>query len=458
MYLALLLELACRERSTWATRLHIVASAAIAFLLGGASEMFLAFEFAYLTLAIAFIIVFLSSPIRRRILVLFLAGWVGTICALLVHLNSPGLRIRVAEFEEGPAVEQIRGTSEPLRRTLDSIFQYLTHAEAFAGFMLLFGLGLTVTLILYPPIKANVRNRPHTLSRLPIWLCLLVQLFFVPILWTHVSDLPQIAGRFSYAFSTVVAINLGAVVLLLFTLTWRKRIDGLLRTKPNGLMMYSFVVLLCVVALFLMTQLRSIHIKAYTYLLISALTLLGALAMQLSHIVADRRAKQFALPAALSYIMLVAVTAAVAGATIYARGWIAPRGLAPIAYMHVVIGLIWGAYIAFLVQRSRAMSGADQRWITMNGAIGLVLVLAVSAGITFGHAKQIPDFAAFARDWDARHQQLIQARDRGIRHVEVPPLEFNLGRFLLDKQVTAKIEKNCVEQYYHLETFNIVQP
>ena len=33
--------------------------------------------------------------------------------------------------------------------------------------------------------------------------------FFVPILWTHVSDLPLVAGRFSYAFATVVAANAG---------------------------------------------------------------------------------------------------------------------------------------------------------------------------------------------------------------------------------------------------------
>ena len=457
MYLALLLELACRDRSSLATGLATVASAAIAFVLGGASEMFVAFKFTYLTLALLFIVVFLASSIRRRFLILFLAGWLGTLAALFVHVISPGLGIRVAYIEDGSTVEQVRAAPELLKRTLNTTFQYLTHTESFAGFMLLFGLGLCATLILYQPSRTALKDRPKTSARLPIWLCLLVQLSFAPLLWTHVSDLPQVAGRFSYAFSTVVAINLAATSLLIFALMWRKRIDALLRTWRNGLMMCSTFVLLGVAALFFMTQLRSLHIKAYTYLLISSLSFLGALALQLSYVVADRRAKEFALPATLSYIVLIATTAALATGSLYGRGWVTPRGLAPIAYVHVISGLIWGAYIAFLIQRAWATPGADLRWITLQAAIGLVLVITVSVGIAFGHVKQIPDFAAFARDWDARHQQLIQARDSGIREVEVPPLEFNLGRFLMDKVVTEIIEKDCAERYYNLDAIDIIQ-
>ena len=457
MYLALLLELACREWSSWATGFHIVASAAIAFVLGGASEMFVAFEFTYLTLAIAFIIVFLASSNRRRFFVLFFAGWLGTIIAIFVHLSSPGLRSRVAETESWSTIEPVRMASELLNRTLDSTIQYLTHTEAFAGFMLLFGLGLTATLILYRPTSTPVQNRPRTSTRWPFWLCLLVQLCFVPILWTHVSDLPQVAGRFSYGFSLVVAINLAAIALFMFALMWRKRIDALLRARPSSLMLCTTFALLCVVVLFFMTQVRSIHIKADSYLLTSLLTYLGALALQLSHSIADRRAKRFALPAALSFIVLVATATVLASSSLYALGWVAPRGLPAIAYTQVLSGLIWGAYIAFLIQRARAISGADQRWITLHGAIGLVLVVTLSVGIALGHARQIPDFAAFARDWDARHQQLLQARDSGIRDVAVSPLKFNLGAFVIGKRVADFVENKCVPQYYNLDTVEIIQ-
>ena len=457
MYLALLLELACREWSSWATRLHIVASAAIAFVLGGASEMFVVFEFTYLTLAIAFILLFLASSIRRRFFVLFISGWLGTIIAIFVHFNSPGLHSRVAATESWSTIEPIRTASKVLQSTLDSTLHFLTHTEAFAGFMLLFGLGLTATLILYRPTSAPVQNRALSSSRRSFWLCLLVQLFFVPILWTHVSDLPQVAGRFSYGFSTVVAINFAAVALSMFALIWRKRIDALLRASRNSLMICSTFTLLCVVVLFLMTQLRSIHIKADAYLLVSLLTVLGALALQLSHCIADRRAKWFALPATLSFIVLIATAAALAGALLYARGWVPPRGLAAIAYTQVLIGLIWGAFIAFLIQRARAISGADQRWIALQGAIGLVLVVTLSVAISLGHAKQIPDFAAFARDWDARHQQLLQARDSGIREVEASPLKFDLGAFVIGKYVAHFVENKCAPQYYNLDAINIIQ-
>ncbi len=457
MYLALLLELACREWSSWATGLHIVTSAAIAFVLGGASEMFVLFEFTYLTLAIAFIILFLTSSIRRRFFVLFLAGWLGSIAAVFVHLNSPGLRGRVATTESWSTIEPIRRASDLLTRTLESTVQYLTHTEALAGFMLLFGLGLTATLILYRPSRTPVQNRPLTSARWPFWLCLLVQLSFVPILWTHVSDLPQVAGRFSYGFSTVVAINLGATALFVFALIWRKRIDALLRARRNSLMLCSTFVLLCVAVLFLMTQVRSIHIKADAYLYISLLTYLGALALQLSHCIADRRADRFALPATLSFILLVVTTAALAGASLYSIGWVTSRGLAAIAYTQVLIGLIWGAYIAFLIQRAWEISGADRRWITLHAAIGLVLAITVSAGIALGHAKQIPDFAAFARDWDARHQKLLEARDSGIRDVTVPPLEFDLGDFVIGKRVSHFMETKCANQYYNLDAIEFIQ-
>ncbi len=419
--------------------------------------MFVVFEFTYLTLAIAFIIVFLASSIRRRFFVLFLAGWLGTIIAILVHLSSPGLRSRVAATESWSTVEPIRTASEILQRTLDSTIHFLTHTEAFAGFMLLFGLGLAATLILYRPTSAPVHNRALTSSRRSFWLCLLVQLFFVPILWTHVSDLPQVAGRFSYGFTTIVAINFATLALSVFALMWRKRIDAFIGARRNSLMMCSTFALLCVVVLFFMTQVRSIHIKADAYLVISLLTYLGALALQLSHCIADRRAKWFALPAALSIIVLIATTAALTGALLYARGWVPPRGLAAIAYTHVLIGLIWGAYIAFLIQRARAISGADQRWIALQGAIGLVLVVTLSVAIALGHAKKIPDFAAFARDWDARHQQLLQARDSGIREVEAPPLKFDLGAFVIGKYVAHHVEDKCAPQYYNLDAIDTVQ-
>ena len=64
-------------------------------------------------------------------------------------------------------------------------------------------------------IRLVRRSNQLTLASTPLWFCLFVQLLFVPILWTHVSDLPQVAGRFSYAFATVVAANVGSIAVIL---------------------------------------------------------------------------------------------------------------------------------------------------------------------------------------------------------------------------------------------------
>ena len=456
LYVAFLIEMACKDWSTTRMYLGLAASAAIAFALGGASEMFVVFQFTFLTLAIVFIVIFLASPVRRRFFFLFLSGWLATTAGLFIQLSSPGARNRIAGIEAGP-IEPIRAVPELLSRSLNSTVQYLAHQEAFAGFMLLFGLGLIATLILYRPAPMRTQAKPITLASTPLWLCLFIQLLFLPILWTHVSDLPQVAGRFSFAFTTVVATNVGSIAVILSLLTWRKRIIWLLRSYRNGMMMYTLSLLLFVTLLFAMTQVRSIHYKAATYLYFSALTYLGVLGWQLSHFIADRRASRFALLATVSYLVPFAATAVLVGVALYGRGSITERMLAPIAYLQVIPGLIWGSYLAFQIQRWRLRSEASRRWITVIGATGLLLASTVAAGIVFGQARQISDFAVFARDWDARHQQLLQLRESGIREVEVQTLEFDLSRFLLGGNLSVGVEKRCAQRYYNMETISVVQ-
>ena len=143
-------------------------------------------------------------------------------------------------------------------------------------------------------------------------------------------------------------------------------------------MLYSTSVLLIVAVLFAMTQVRSIHIKAAAYLYFSSLTYLGVLGWQFSHVIADRRADRFSLLATVAYVMPFAATVVLAAAALYGRGSVTERILAPIAYLQVIPGLIWGVYIAFLINRSRLMSEASRRWITVFGATGLILASSVA--------------------------------------------------------------------------------
>ncbi len=456
IYLALLIALCGTDRSAFAQYAGLAASAAIGFSLGGASEMFAVFQFAFLAVAILLIILFVASSLRRRFLYLFLAGWLGTTAALIVHLNSPGMHARVADIEAGP-IARIQSLPDLLNSSQKATLHYLVQPEAFAGFMLLFGLGLVATLLLYRPAISAGQSKPLALGTAPLWFCLISQLLFLPILWTHRSDLPQVADRFSYAFAAVLLVNLLSLVIIPAMLLWRSRLERLALSKRNGLPYYVTFILLVVIGLFAMTQWRSIDIRAGTYLFLSSLIYLGALGWQLAPLTADRRATKFALLATVSYIVPVASTAALVAVSLYGRGSVTERILAPVAYLQVIPGLIWGAYFAFLIQRLRLRSGDSKRWIPVSGAIGIVLLASVATGIVFGHAKLIPDFSVFAREWEARHQQLLQARENGVQDVEVGPLAYDLSYFLLGKDMSDHVERNCAQLYYDIDNISVVR-
>lgn len=452
LYFALLFEIAHKERSTLTIRLAVPVSAAIAFGLGGASEMFVVFQFVLVALAIVFSAILLGSSLRLRFLSLIFAGWCGTVAALVTHLLSPGTRLRIEDIEAGPQLP-IRTGSMLLSQAVEPTLKYLAHQEAFAGFILLFGLGLALTLILYRPRPTPAPAKARKLQFWPLKLCLFLQLLFVPVLWTHISDFPQVAGRFSYAFAMVVAANALSIAAMAILLLWRRRISRVLGSRRNGLMTYSICALLYVVTLFAMAQARNIDYKPAAYLFFSSLTMLCALGWQLSFCIAEQCANCFARLATLSYIMPIATTVALVAASLYGQGSVTERMLAPIAYLQVIPGLIWGAYFAFLLQRLRMRSGASKRWRAVHGALGLLLAASVTIGIVLGHAKLIPDFAAFAMEWDARHQQLLQARDAGLNHVEVRYLGFNLSQHVAGGYDNwYGIGRRCAQMYYGIDS------
>ena len=451
LYIALLLEIAHKERSIRTMCLAAPISAAIAFALGLSSEMFVVFQFALLALAIVFSALLLASAARLRVLSLVLAGLIGTAAALVLHLVSPGTRLRIEYIESAP-YEPIRMAPALLGRTLDAAAQYLAHPKVFAGFMLLFGLGLALTLVVHRPAPAT----PKKLEFWPLGLCLLLQLLFVPILWTHVSDLPQVVGRFSFGFAIVVAANLLSIAAIAILILWRGRISRTVAARRNGLMMYSTGALLYAVTFFAMTQVRSIHYKAALYLVFSAVLIICVLCWQLSLCLADPRAKRVARLATLFFIMPAMTTAALVAVSLFGQGLVTERMLAPVAFLQVMPGLIWGTYFAILIQRLRAQSGASKRWFSLYGAMGLVLAGSVSVGIVLGHAKLIPDFAVFARAWDARHQQLNQARENGLEDVEIQPLEYDVVEFLGGKDRWYGVEQRCVQLYYEINNIRLV--
>ena len=185
------------------------ALAAICFLVAGTSEMFAVFQMTSLSclaLASAFAA---NRAMRSRILTLVGACLFGTLTSLLCQLSSPGILVRMANDSE-LIVPPVRSLPALLRGTIDLTFRYIGHREAFASFMMLFGVGLFAACFHYRPQPIAKSTTAYNLKAMPFWFAFIVQLIFVPILWTHVSDSPLVLGRFSPGFTSVVALNAAA--------------------------------------------------------------------------------------------------------------------------------------------------------------------------------------------------------------------------------------------------------
>ena len=90
----------------------------------------------------------------------------------------------------------------------------------------------------------------------------------------------------------------------------------------------------------------------------------------------------------------------------------------------------------------------------MFGSLRLVcvgIVSAVGLGMMLGHAAQIPDFQTFAREWDARHREIIDMRDAGITIIEVAPLTYHLGELVGKRPLGTEPATTFAETYYGVD-------
>ena len=194
-------------------------------------------------------------------------------------------------------------------------------------------------------------------------------------------------------------------------------------------MIYCFLVLLIVGLLFTLTQIRSIHYKAATFLFSSSLVFLIMLSWQLASQLHDPRAKTFGVLATIASFAALISIAALVCVSLFGHGFVADRILAPASFMQVVSGLVWGAYIGFLIQQTRVLTAASMEWIKWFKLLSFLLAFAIGALILVGHGKLAPDFASFAKEWDHHHQEIIRQRESGNTTVSVPDYAFDLASY-----------------------------
>lgn len=406
-----------------------VAGAVFCFFSAGIGEISAAVHATVLTLCLLITLVFTRGRVRRHVMVLFGAAWLATALSMLIQLNQPGVAIRMqAETEQfGPAI--FDGWESAIG-VLDYMIRKIGHPPAFAGFAFLFCIMLGATLFYLRPRPVDTSYTDSRLNRGLLLLGLLAQLLLLPLLWAHRSDDPQILGRFSPAYTVVVAVNAIFISFCALAL-WRRRQISAALTRNSRLAWHCLcAVIAATLMLFCFTWLRSIHWRASSYLYLSTLLLMALLTGQLSFWLRDGQLRKLFLLAVLSIVVVWLLFAAIVIAAFSSIGYVNERILSSVSSATVLAGSVWGMCLGSLIKQWAHERNANQRGVRRLGLCSALAAIVLGAGIVSSQVRLIPDFARYAREWDNRHQMILYQRDQGVRDVKVRPLSFDMYRFL----------------------------
>ncbi len=446
IYLALTVWLAKRTRlPAWG----LVAGGLLCFITAGASEMFLVFQLTFLTLCLLACFVWRRRAYAR----VFGVGWLAALVGLMIQLNAPGVALRAA-WIDNLFGRPDRSLSALLSKTFEETLKALGHPPIFAGFVLLMAVGLLTALFACRPQKTLKTLKSVELVPSAWWLGLIFQLFWLPLLWSHASDAPQFLSRFSLRYMVVIGLNLIFISGFAVLLWQRGRINAYLQRHERGLPIFCNGLLLIFVFLFALTQLGSIYYRAASWLLMTALVFLGLLCWQLSSLLSGAETRKIGLLALCSLGIGLACMAAVAGAAVFGRGYAASRILAPGNSLLTLSGLSWGFFLGCLLKHLPSQYG--QAWITRLNLASLATAFIIGLGIVLGQAALAPDFQRYAREWDARHFDIIAQRDRGQTAIKTAPLSYDLAEYAGVTTLARDPTNRCAKLYYDVESIAVI--
>ncbi|MDE2818509.1 MAG: hypothetical protein OXI40_02125 [Chloroflexota bacterium] len=450
VYLALCAHVSLRGADARAARCAF-AGALLCFCTAGASEIFVAFQLTLMTLLLLPLVVFWRRGKMRRLVMVAGAGWIATAVGFLLQVMSPGLAARAA-VDAARFGLAIRDASDLLTVTLGKTFQLVGHPPAFAGFMLLFAISF---LVLHRSDRPGPPTSEFGSTRLAIreiWIGLVFQLLWIPLLWTHVSDDLHFFGRFSAAYLLVVALNLILIVGFLVAIRQRDRLGQWLSEMPSANWKIISLVLFIVALLFALTQARSIHYRAASFLFTSAISLLYVGTGQLDMVAKLPQIRQLQCLSLFALVIALISLAAIVFTALIGRGFVDARILAPASFALVLPGLLWGALYGIALGQSAGLANAR---LILPVRLCLTLAVLITLGIVIGNGTLIPGFQQYAGEWDARHQQILSLRDAGHRSVEVAPLEFDLADYVGVTTLGRDPSNRCALRYYDLDALAV---
>ena len=411
--IALTVEAARRLVGDVQLLLAAIPSAAFALVNAGFSEMYLVFQLSAVALSACFAFFFQTGPKRKTYFILAVAALLGTFASLALQMSAPGFAARgSATVQTSTLVLPFQDLIVLLGRALENTLLYAGQQTSFAGFMLVALAALFVTSSLGNRHLAETEPRRISATKAPAACALIVQLLFIPILWSQQSNNPQVLGRFSYQYFAVVCLNLCAIAVLL-TLLWRNRMFTDMLNRSDGLMKYCAVILLVVCLFFAMTQYRQVDFRASSFLFFSALSLLIMLGSQLAVIADEPSLRRLFLLSAFVSAGAIVTLAILVSLEIFTVRYIVRRTLAPIPYALMLAGLLNGVTLGALMRQGFLLTGAKIDWLRRIRISCFAFAIVIAAGIVIGQGRRIPYMIDHVEIWESQHHEIIRLRDAG---------------------------------------------
>ncbi|NJN36435.1 MAG: hypothetical protein HC794_04445 [Nitrospiraceae bacterium] len=168
----------------------------------------------------------------------------------------------------------------------------------------------------------------------------------------------------------------------------------------------------------------------------------------------------------LSFLIAFALVMVAVTPPMYGAGLVTARTLMIVRFTQLGLFALWGYWAAVGLARSHRLKRLEHstvyRLVTWEVLAAFVIIPAL---VLIRHGGLVGNFATYARQWDARHAALIQARDQGETSFIVAPLDYNLEEYLsLDRMEKAGTEADtewvtrCMSDYYGLDVSPLYPP
>ena len=411
--IAVSVETAQRLRGRFQHGLAAAAIIFLSFLNAGFSEAYMGFQMSFVALIAVFVFSLYRGMKRETYFILALAACLGTFASIPVQLSSPGIAYRTSLSQNFDyAIAPVRDLPQLLSGTTELLMNHLGDQNVFAGFVLTAFAGLFVALTACDCQREHSKLRHVAIARSPIALALIVQLLFIPILWSHQSDNVEFLGRFSYSFMSVVGINL-CVILVLLALLWRRDLLEAALNRRNSLMIYCSGILLAVCVLFVLTQIRSIHFKASIYLFVTAVGAMLMLAGQLTLAIGQPRLNGLLQLTVCLTASTVIIMASLIAATQFAVGYLLVRIITSPILLLTCAGLCCGITLGTLIQHCCSLTGSNALWLQWMRLLLLLVIVSILLGLMLGQANRLSGVRIRADIWDANSAEIVKMRHEG---------------------------------------------